>query len=110
VTTIDWLIVAFCALLAIYGFLQGFIVGALSLFGFAAGAFIGTRIGPLLLPHGPHSQYAPLFGLLGALLAALLISSRASGSHVGAAAADAPVPVGGSPDDLSAGLQPPGFL
>src|ERR1700757_4068830 len=49
--------------------MQGFIVGALSLAGFAIGAFIGTRVGPLLLPSGSHSQYAPLFGLVGALLA-----------------------------------------
>src|ERR1700751_3809097 len=66
VTAVDWVIVAFCALLALYGYTQGFIVGVLSLIGFAAGAFIGTRLGPLLLPGGSHSQYAPLFGLLGA--------------------------------------------
>ncbi len=81
-TTIDWLIVAFCALLAIYGFLQGFIVGALSLFGFAVGAFIGTRVGPLVLPHGSHSQYAPLFGLLGALLAGGVMATGLEGLGV----------------------------
>lgn len=68
-TAVDWAIVAFCVLLAAYGYMQGFIVGVMSLVGFAAGAFIGTRIAPLLLPHGSHSQYAPLFGLLGALVA-----------------------------------------
>ena len=36
VTGIDWLIVAFTALLAFYGYMQGFIVGALSLVGFGA--------------------------------------------------------------------------
>jgi len=79
VTTIDWLIVAFTILLAFYGFLQGFIVGALSLAGFAVGAFIGTRLGPLLLPTGAHSQYAPLFGLVGALLAGGLLASGLEG-------------------------------
>jgi S1-C subfamily serine protease len=79
VTAIDWLIVAFCALLALYGFLQGFIVGALSLFGFAVGAFVGTRIGPLVLPGGSHSQYAPLFGLLGALLAGGVLATGLEG-------------------------------
>lgn len=78
-TTIDWLIVSFCVLLALYGFLQGFIVGALSLFGFALGAFVGTRVGPLLLPHGSHSQYAPLFGLLGALLAGGVLATGLEG-------------------------------
>lgn len=78
-TTIDWLIVVFCVLLAFYGFLQGFIVGALSLLGFAVGAFVGTRIGPLLLPHGSHSQYAPVFGLLGALLAGGVMATGLEG-------------------------------
>jgi S1-C subfamily serine protease len=78
-TAIDWLIVAFCILLAFYGYLQGFIVGGLSLLGFGAGAFIGTRVGPLLLPGGSHSQYAPLFGLLGALLAGGVLASGFEG-------------------------------
>ena len=51
-TAIDWVIVGFTALLAFYGYLQGFIVGVLSLVGFAVGAFLGTRLGPLLLPAG----------------------------------------------------------
>jgi S1-C subfamily serine protease len=79
VTTVDWLIVAFTVLLAFYGYLQGFIVGALSLAGFAIGAFAGTRLGPLLLPSGSHSQYAPLFGLLGALLAGGMLASGLEG-------------------------------
>jgi S1-C subfamily serine protease len=79
VTAVDWVIVAFCVLLAIYGYLQGFIVGVLSLVGFALGAFIGTRLGPLLLPDGSHSQYAPLFGLLGALLAGGVLASGFEG-------------------------------
>jgi S1-C subfamily serine protease len=86
VTTVDWLIVAFTILLAFYGYLQGFIVGALSLAGFALGAFIGARIGPLLLPSGSHSQYAPLFGLVGALLAGGAIASGFEGIGVRARA------------------------
>jgi S1-C subfamily serine protease len=78
-TGIDWLIVAFCVLLAGYGYLQGFIVGCLSLLGFGLGAFVGTRVGPLLLPGGSHSQYAPLFGLLGALLAGGVMASGFEG-------------------------------
>jgi S1-C subfamily serine protease len=78
-TGIDWLIIAFTALLAFYGYMQGFIVGAMSLVGFALGAFIGTRVGPLLLPNGSHSQYAPLFGLLGALLAGGVLASGFEG-------------------------------
>src|SRR6516165_1122457 len=86
-TAIDWLIVAFTVMLAFYGYLQGFIVGMLSLLGFAIGAFIGTRLGPLLLPSGSHSQYAPLFGLLGALLAGGVLASGFEGVGMRARAA-----------------------
>jgi len=72
-------IVAFTLLLAFYGYLQGFIVGALSLVGFAIGAFLGTRLAPLLLNQGDHSPYAPLFGLLGALLAGGVFASGLEG-------------------------------
>jgi S1-C subfamily serine protease len=78
-TSLDWLIVAFASVLAIFGFRQGFIVGALSFAGFALGAFIGTRVGPLLLPQGSSSPYAPAFGLLGALLAGALLASGFEG-------------------------------
>jgi S1-C subfamily serine protease len=79
VTKVDWLIVAFTVLLAMYGYAQGFIVGALSLLGFGIGAFLGTRLAPLVLPDGSHSQYAPLFGLLGALLAGAVLASGLEG-------------------------------
>ena len=78
-TKVDWLIVAFTVLLAIYGYAQGFIVGALSLVGFAIGAFLGTRLAPLILPGGSRSTYAPLFGLLGALLAGAVLASGFEG-------------------------------
>jgi S1-C subfamily serine protease len=86
-TAVDWLIVAFTVLLAFYGYLQGFIVGLLSLVGFALGAIVGTRLGPLLLPSGSHSQYAPLFGLVGALLAGGVLASGFEGMAVRARAA-----------------------
>jgi S1-C subfamily serine protease len=87
VTTVDWLIVGFTVLLASYGYLQGFIVGVLSLVGFALGALIGTRIGPLLLPSGSHSRYAPIFGLVGALLAGAVMASGLEGVGARARAA-----------------------
>ncbi|MGH2867095.1 MAG: MarP family serine protease [Solirubrobacteraceae bacterium] len=76
---LDWVIVAFTALLAVYGYLQGFIVGAMSLVGFAVGAFVGTRLAPLLLSSGARSPYAPLFGLLGAILAGGVLASGFEG-------------------------------
>lgn len=74
-TSLDWILVAFVALLALFGFARGFIVAFLSVVGFAIGSFIGTRIGPLLLPHGSASPYAPLFGLFGALLAGVILAT-----------------------------------
>jgi S1-C subfamily serine protease len=79
VSALDWVIVGFTVLLAFYGYVQGFIVGALSLAGFALGAFLGTRLAPLLLSRGDHSPYAPLFGLLGALLAGGVFASGLEG-------------------------------
>jgi S1-C subfamily serine protease len=68
VTTIDWIIVLFVLVMAMWGFLQGLIVGALSLAGFIGGAVLGARLAPLLLSDGSKSPYAPLFALLGAIL------------------------------------------
>jgi Trypsin-like peptidase domain/Colicin V production protein len=74
-TTLDWIIIAFTLLMAVWGFSQGLIAGALSLVGFAAGAFLGARVGPLLLEDGSHSPYAPLFALLGALMLGAILAS-----------------------------------
>jgi S1-C subfamily serine protease len=79
VSLLDWVIVAFTILLAVYGYLQGFIVGALSLFGFAVGAFLGARLAPLVLSSGSRSPYSPLLGLLGGLLAGGVLASGLEG-------------------------------
>ncbi len=78
-TELDWIIVAFAAVLASFGFWQGFIVGVLSFTGFAIGAFLGTRLGPMLLARGSSSPYAPAFGLLGALLGGAVLASGLEG-------------------------------
>jgi len=75
VTLVDWVIVAFVLLLALRGYERGFVVGALSLAGFAVGALIGSRVGPLVLSGGSSSPYAPLFGLGGALLLGSLLGA-----------------------------------
>ena len=67
-TAIDWIIVAFVAVVAVYGYAQGFLVGALSLAGFVAGGFAGSRLGPMVLEGGSSSRYAPLFALGGAVV------------------------------------------
>lgn len=67
-TAVDWGIVLFAAALAVWGYRQGLVVGALSLGGFVGGAVLGSRIGPALLADGAESPYAPVTALLGGLL------------------------------------------
>src|SRR5918911_739420 len=67
-TALDWIIVAFILLMALWGYLQGLVVSAFSLGGFALGAFIGSRLAPLFLQQGASSPYAPLFSLVTALM------------------------------------------
>ena len=76
-TPVDYVIVGFAALFGIVGFARGFFIGVLSLGGFVAGAWIGTRFGPQLLHDGNQSPYAPLFGLFGALIAGTALSAGA---------------------------------
>lgn len=78
-TRLDWIIVAFVAVMALFGFRRGFIVGVLSVGGFALGAFLGTRLGPLLLGQGKASPYAPAFGLVGALVAGAILAGGLEG-------------------------------
>lgn len=83
-TPLDWIIVGFTLLMALWGFAQGVIVGALSLAGFVAGALLGSRLGPLVLEEGSRSPYAPLFALVGALLIGGVLASglEVLGFHV----------------------------
>ncbi|MBK5231824.1 MAG: MarP family serine protease [Thermoleophilia bacterium] len=67
-TTIDWVIVCFTFLLALWGFRQGLIVGALGLGGLAVGAVLGSRLAPVVLEGGSNSAYAPMVALVGAIL------------------------------------------
>jgi S1-C subfamily serine protease len=66
-TRIDWLIVAFTVVMATIGWRQGFVAGAFALVGFVGGAFLGSRLGPALLPDGSSSPYAPLVSLVAAV-------------------------------------------
>lgn len=83
VTLLDWAIVAFTAALALWGYRQGLIVGAMTLLGFAAGAFAGGRLGPLLLSEGSRSPYAPLCAALGALMVGALAAVAVEGFAIG---------------------------
>jgi S1-C subfamily serine protease len=79
VTVLDWAIIAFTLALALWGYRQGLIVGALTLGGFAVGAFLGSRLGPLVLSQGQESPYAPLCGAIGALLVGALTAVALEG-------------------------------
>jgi S1-C subfamily serine protease len=83
-TKIDWIIVALTAVFAFWGYRQGLVVSALSLAGFAGGAFAGSRLTPLLLHQGSRSPYAPIFGLVGALVVGSVVSIalEAVGSNI----------------------------
>jgi S1-C subfamily serine protease len=76
---LDWAIIAFTLALALWGYRQGLIVGALTLVGFAVGAFLGSRLGPLVLSQGQESPYAPLCGAIGALLVGALAAVALEG-------------------------------
>jgi hypothetical protein len=79
VTLIDVLIVLLAAFFGFVGFARGFVIGVLSLAGFVGGAYLGTRFGPQLLNEGNASPFAPLFGLLGALIGGVILSAGAEG-------------------------------
>lgn len=67
-TPIDWAIVILVVVLMPLGYRQGMLVGALALIGFALGALLGSRLGPLVLSEGSASPYAPAVALIGGLL------------------------------------------
>ena len=56
----------------------------MSLGGLAIGAFLGSRLGPSLLPEGSHSPYAPATALAGALLVGGIIAVSMEGLAIGA--------------------------
>ncbi len=74
-TVVDFVILGLLVLMALQGYARGFLVGAMGLVGFILGAFLGTRIGPLVLSGGAASPYALLFGLGGALLVGGLLGA-----------------------------------
>jgi S1-C subfamily serine protease len=79
VTGIDWVILGAVVLLALFGWAQGFIAGVLALVGFTAGAWLGTRIAPLVLEGGRESTWAPAFALVGAIVAGGVLAASFEG-------------------------------
>jgi hypothetical protein len=78
-TGIDWLIIGAVVLLALFGWAQGFISGLLALIGFVVGAWLGTRLAPLVLSGGRESTWAPAFALVGAIVAGGILAAGFEG-------------------------------
>src|SRR5215210_2222523 len=57
--------------------MRGFVASVLSLAGLVAGAYLGARVAPHVLPGG-DSAYTPLVGLGGAVAGALLLQTVAA--------------------------------
>jgi S1-C subfamily serine protease len=75
VSTADRVLIAVVVIAGLYGLANGLVRGALSLAGFALGAYVGARLAPELLSEG--SPYAPLFALGGAVVLGSLLQSLA---------------------------------
>jgi S1-C subfamily serine protease len=73
VATADWIVIGAVVLFGFYGLSRGLVRGALSLAGFALGAYIGAQVAPALLDEG--SPYAPLVTLGAAILGGVLLQS-----------------------------------
>lgn len=71
----DWIVIGVVVLFGFYGFSRGLVRGALSLAGFALGAYVGARVAPALLSEG--SPYGPLVALGGAIIGGTLLQTLA---------------------------------
>ncbi len=68
----DWIAIAIVLIAAVGGLRRGLVISAFSLVGLAAGAYIGSRVAPHVLPGGANSKWTPVAGLVGAVLGAVL--------------------------------------
>jgi S1-C subfamily serine protease len=75
VATADWIVLGVVVLFGFYGLSRGLVRGALSLAGFALGAYLGAQIAPAFLDDG--SPYAPLVALGAAILGGVLLQGIA---------------------------------
>ncbi len=73
--TADWIVFGVVLLFGFYGLSRGLVRGALSLAGFALGAYLGAQIAPAFLNEG--SPYAPLVALGAAILGGVLLQTLA---------------------------------
>jgi S1-C subfamily serine protease len=83
VASVDWIALGLVGLSALAGLRKGLVASALAIVGVVAGAVLGARVAPLLLPGGSHSPYTPLVALAGAVIGAAVLEAAGStaGSH-----------------------------
>lgn len=74
-TGLDWVLLGALVLAALGGSTQGFLSASLSFAGFAGGALLGARLGPLILPDGADNLNAPVAALFGAVLLGVLLGA-----------------------------------
>jgi S1-C subfamily serine protease len=72
-TGLDWALLVAVLLAAAGGTTQGFLASALGFAGFAGGALLGVRVGPLVLPDGADNVNAPVAALFAATLLGVIL-------------------------------------
>ena len=77
-TRLDWIALGLVALTGLVGLRKGLVASALAIIGVLAGAVLGARAAPLLLPGGSHSAYTPLVALGGAVIGAAVLEALGS--------------------------------
>jgi S1-C subfamily serine protease len=78
VAGLDWIALGLVALAALAGLRKGLVASILAIVGVLAGAVLGARVAPLLLPGGSHSPYTPLVALAGAVVGAAVLEALGS--------------------------------
>ncbi len=73
-TTLDWIIVVVALFAAVQGLFRGFLVGVLTLVGFAAGALAGSRLAESIARGGAASPWSPAVALGGAVLVGAVVA------------------------------------
>jgi S1-C subfamily serine protease len=78
VAGVDWIALGLVVLAALAGLRKGLVASILAIVGVLAGAVLGARVAPLLLPGGSHSPYTPLVALAGAVIGAAVLEALGS--------------------------------
>jgi Colicin V production protein/Trypsin-like peptidase domain len=73
----DWIAIVVVLIAAFGGLRRGLVLSAFSLVGLAAGAYVGSRVGPHVLHGGSTSTWTPAAGLIGAVIGAMLLQFAA---------------------------------